>query len=262
VVPASCRYGARAAREADAAVARGDSLGPLHGVPMTVKDAWESRAYPPGWDAGPRRLHPQHDATVIQRMRAAGAIPIGMTNLPEMSMAFESDNLVHGRTNNPYDLHEHPWRQRRRLARQLSLGDESDRDRADLGVSIRLPCQFLWNSGIRPTTGRVPLTGYFPPCVSWVTICGCRTDGAHGRGSEGRTAVIAGPDWIDSAVHDVSSAYSRRRFREGPAGGVSHEHGIMPERADIAAVVVSAAKSLEAAGAMVEEAIPSGIDSA
>jgi len=73
------------------------------------EDAWEVAGVPStGGKLGRAGYIPQHDATVIQRMRAAGAIPIGMTNLPEMSMAFESDNLVHGRTNNPYDLARTP----------------------------------------------------------------------------------------------------------------------------------------------------------
>ena len=98
-----------AAREADAAVARGDVLGPFHGVPMTVKDAWEVKGVPStGGTLGRAGYLPQQDATVIDRMRKAGAIPIGMTNLPELSMAYESDNLVHGRTNNPYDTARTP----------------------------------------------------------------------------------------------------------------------------------------------------------
>ena len=73
-----------AAREADAAVARGDVLGPFHGVPMTVKDAWEVKGVPStGGTLGRAGYLPQQDATVIDRMRKAGAIPIGMTNLPE-----------------------------------------------------------------------------------------------------------------------------------------------------------------------------------
>src|SRR6266851_744424 len=99
----------REARTADEALARGDCAGPFHGVPMTVKDAWELAGVPStGGTLGRAAFVPEHDATVIARMRAAGAIPIGMTNLPELSFAFESDNLVHGQSKNPYNLARTP----------------------------------------------------------------------------------------------------------------------------------------------------------
>ena len=99
----------REACAADEALARSESVGPFHGVPMTVKDAWELAGVPStGGTLGRANYIPEHDATVIARMRGAGAIPIGMTNLPEMSFALESDNLVHGRTNNPYDTARTP----------------------------------------------------------------------------------------------------------------------------------------------------------
>ena len=252
----------RAAREADAALARGDSLGPFHGVPMTVKDAWEVAGVPStGGTLGRASYIPRNDATVIARMRGAGAIPIGMTNLPEMSMAFESDNLVHGRTNNPYDVARTPGGSGGGGGAAIAAGMSPIEIGADLGGSIRLPCHFSGITGIRSTTGRVPLTGYFPPCVGWVSDF--TAAGPMARTVEDLAAalpVIAGPDWIDPVAQDVPLLAPAKVALKGLRVALHTNNGIMPARADIAAVVVGAAKSLESAGAIVEEAMPSGIE--
>src|SRR5206468_12012454 len=93
------------ARETDKALARGESKGPLHGVPFTVKDLFETAGVIcAAGTKGRATFVPQQDATVVTRMRAAGAIMLGKTNVPELGLAPETDNLVYGRTNNPYDL--------------------------------------------------------------------------------------------------------------------------------------------------------------
>ena len=251
-----------AARGADAALARGDSPGPFHGVPMTVKDAWEVAGVPStGGTLGRTGYIPQRDATVIARMRAAGAIPIGMTNLPELSMAFEADNLVHGRTNNPYDHARTPGGSGGGGAAAIAAGMSPMEIGADLGGSIRLPSHFSGIAGIRPTTGRVPLTGYFPPPFGWVSHFAAA--GPMARTVEDLAAalmVVAGPDWIDSAVHEVPLLDPRAVAVKGLRVAFHTDNGIMPARADVSAVIVSAAKALESAGATVEEARPAGIE--
>jgi amidase len=229
---------------------------------MTVKDAWEVASVPStGGTLGRAGYLPKKDATVIERMRAAGAIPIGMTNLPELSMAFESDNLVHGRTNNPYDLARTPGGSGGGGAAAIAAGMSPLEIGADLGGSIRLPCHFSGIAGIRPTTGRVPLTGYFPPPLGWVSHFAAA--GPMARTVEDLAAalpVIAGPDWMDSAVHAVPLLAPGGVAINGLRVAYHTENGIMPARADVAGVVVSAAKALESAGAHVEEARPSGIE--
>jgi amidase len=251
-----------AAREADAAVARGDALGPFHGVPMTVKDAWEVKGVPStGGTLGRAGYLPQRDATVIDRMRRAGAIPIGMTNLPELSMAYESDNLVHGRTNNPYDVTRTPGGSGGGGAAAIAAGMSPIEIGADLGGSIRLPSHFSGIAGIRPTTGRVPMTGYFPPSVGWVSqFCAA---GPMARTVEDLAAalpVIAGSDWIDSAVHDFPLRDPGSIAMKDLRIAFHTANGIMPARADVAEAVVNAAKTMESGGATVEEAMPAGIE--
>jgi amidase len=97
------------ARAADAALARGEIKGPLHGVPVTIKDNIETAGVIcTAGTKGRISFRPAQDATVVTRLRAAGAIVSGKTNLPELGLALESDNLVYGRTNNPYDLSRTP----------------------------------------------------------------------------------------------------------------------------------------------------------
>lgn len=251
-----------AARDADTAVSRGEELGPFHGVPMTVKDAWELAGAPStGGTLGRAAYIPQQDACVIARMRSAGAIPIGLTNVPEFSMAFESDNLVYGRTNNPYDVSRTPGGSGGGGAAAIASGMSPIEIGADLGGSIRLPSHFSGIAGIRPTTGRVPLTGYFPAAFGWVSYFAAA--GPMARTVEDLAAalpVVAGPDWRDAAVHEVALLDRRAVALEGLRVAVHTDNGIMPARGDVAAVVNRAAEALQSAGARVEEAVPSGIE--
>ena len=97
------------AREADAATARGESWGVLHGVPVTIKDAFETAGIvSAGGTKGRAGFVPQEDAAGVARLKAEGAIVLGKTNVPEISLAFESDNLVYGQTVNPYDATRTP----------------------------------------------------------------------------------------------------------------------------------------------------------
>lgn len=97
------------ARRADAALARGGELGPLHGVPITLKDCFETRGVVTAVGTTGLASHmPERDATVAERLKRAGAILLGKTNVPELLLRFATDNYVYGRTNNPYDLDRIP----------------------------------------------------------------------------------------------------------------------------------------------------------
>lgn len=144
--------------------------GPLHGVPFSIKDSIElagtvCTAGTLGRAAAPRSTE---DATLVARLRAAGAISLARTNLPDLLFAFESDNLLFGRTNNPYDL-------------ACTAGGSSGGEAAliascgsplglgsDCAGSVRLPAAFCGIAGIKPTSGRLPRTGHFPPAGGWI----------------------------------------------------------------------------------------------
>ena len=247
---------------ADHAVARGEVVGTFHGVPMSVKDAWEVAGVPStGGTLGRANYIPQRDATVIARMRAAGAIPIGMTNLPELSLAFESDNLVHGRANNPYNVARTPGGSGGGGAAAIAAGMSPIEIGADLGGSIRLPSHFCGIAGIRATTGRAPMTGYFPPSVGWVSLY-CAA-GPMARTVEDLAAalpVISGPDWIDAGIEDVPLRDPRAVSVKGLRIATHTDNGIMTPTAETRQSVLNAAKALSDAGAIIEEARPAGIE--
>jgi amidase len=155
----------RDAAKADKQLAAGEPTGPLHGVPVSVKDSIDlAGGFCTAGTLG-RKSCPaaEQDAELVKRLRAAGAIPIAKTNLPELLFAYESDNFIFGRTNNPYDL-----------ARTAggSSGGESALIAAcgsplglgsDAAGSVRLPAHFCGIASIKPTTGRLSQVGHVPP---------------------------------------------------------------------------------------------------
>lgn len=160
----------RQAKAADAKLARGEPCGPLHGVPISIKDSIDVQGTKcTAGTLGRKHAAPaERDATLVQRLRAAGAIPIAKTNLPDLLFAFETDNLIYGRTNNPYDL-----------ARTSggSSGGESALIAAcgsplglgsDCAGSVRVPAHFCGIASIKPTSGRLPRTGHVPPAGGWI----------------------------------------------------------------------------------------------
>ncbi|HYK21798.1 MAG TPA: amidase [Pyrinomonadaceae bacterium] len=152
------------AREAEQAVMRGEQLGPLHGVPVTIKDTIETAGLRTTSGSRIRADHvPENDAPAVARLKAAGAIILGKSNAAEMAMDYTADNPVFGRTNHPQDP-------------KLTTGGSSGGEAAaiatfmsagglgsDLAGSVRIPAHFCGICGLKPTTGRVPGEGQFPP---------------------------------------------------------------------------------------------------
>jgi fatty acid amide hydrolase 2 len=148
---------------ADALVAAGGDLPPFHGVPCTIKETFALTGMPNTAGLVSRKGRPAtYDAITVERVRAAGAIPIGVTNVSELAMWFESDNKVYGRTNNPYD--------HRRIVGGSSGGEGAAVAAAyapfgvgsDIGGSIRMPAFFNGVFGHKPSAGLVPNDGQFP----------------------------------------------------------------------------------------------------
>src|SRR6185295_12028427 len=152
------------AREADAAVTRGDALGPLHVVPVTVKDTIETAGLRTTSGSAMRaEFVPKRDAPAVARLKAAGAIILGKSNTAEMAMDYTTDNPVFAPTVNPYDA-------------SLTTGGSSGGEAvaiatcmspggigSDLAGSIRIPSHFCGIAGLKPTVGRVDGGGQFPP---------------------------------------------------------------------------------------------------
>ncbi len=160
----------QAAELADQKLAAGGPCGPLHGVPFSVKDSIdvEGTKTTAGTlgrrDAGPAL----RDATLVARLRAAGGIPITKTNLPDLLFSFETDNLIYGATNNPYDLARTPGGSSGGEAALLaSCGSPLGLGSDALG-SVRVPAAFCGVVSLKPTSGRLPRTGHVPPAGGWI----------------------------------------------------------------------------------------------
>ena len=155
------------AREAERAVARGDTLGPLHGVPVTVKDTIETKGLRTTAGSLLRAAHvPARDAPAVALLRRAGAILLGKTNSSEMAvMDLTSDNPLFGRTNNPYDTARTPGGSGGGDAAAVGACLSAAGLGSDLSGSIRVPAHFCGVVGLKPTAGRVPVGGHHPPVV-------------------------------------------------------------------------------------------------
>ena len=158
------------ARDADRKRDSGEPLAPLHGVPFSVKDSIDVRgAKTTAGTLGRKNAAPAaHDATLVERLREAGGVPIAKTNLPDLLFSFETENLIYGRTNNPYDPARTPGGSSggesaliASCGSPLGLGSDA------LG-SVRLPAAFCGIVSIKPTSGRLPRTGHVPRAGGWI----------------------------------------------------------------------------------------------
>lgn len=153
----------RNARAAEEAVMRGDQLGALHGIPISIKSSIDVTGM--RCEAGTKlRQGPVagSDAPLVSRLRKAGAIVLGVTNTPELLMAWETDNLLYGRTNNPWDLSRTAGGSSGGEAAAIASGCSAGGVGSDGGGSIRVPAHFCGICGLKPTPGRIPATGHFP----------------------------------------------------------------------------------------------------
>ncbi len=202
----TCRERALAeAKKADAMLAKGQSMGVLHGVPMTIKDSLETQGViSTGGTLGRKDFIPGKDATVVARLRAAGAILLGKTNTPEFTLSGTTANLIYGMTSNPYKEGYTPGGSSGGAGAIVASGGAPFDIGSDFGGSIRGPAHFNGIAGIKPTTGRVPRTGH-------IVDYGGLFDAYQVLGPLARYVedlklimpIIIGPDKIDAAIHPV-----------------------------------------------------------
>ncbi len=156
--------GARArAAEADRALARGEVWGALHGVPMTIKDALETAGVRTTGGHPPLKDYvPKSDAAAVARLRAAGAILLGKTNVPPLSADYRADNPIFGRTNNPWDLERTPGGSTGGGAAAVAAGLSAFDIGSDLAGSVRTPAHFCGLFALKATEGRISNAGHIP----------------------------------------------------------------------------------------------------
>jgi len=239
-----------AAKRAEDAVLSGEKLGPLHGVPFTVKDAIDTEGVltQRGSPIFKGRI-PDADAPAVARMKAAGAILLAKTNPPEFAFSVETDNLLSGRTNNPWNLDYTPGGSSGGESAAIAAGMSPLGLGSDVAISTRGPAAHTGIVGLKATHGRVPLTGHFPqmPRRFWHIGPMARTV----RDVALAYSLIAGPDGKDgysflSPDIDTGVGKSGRRLRVGWM--TSDFFG--PVDPEVAATVTAAAEALAAAGAV------------
>lgn len=242
------------AREAEAAVMSNRELGPLHGLPITVKDTIDTAGLRTTSGSRLREHHvPDTDATVVARLKAAGAIILGKTNTPEMAIPYETDNPVFGRTNNPHDLQRTPGGssggEAAAIAAQLSPGGIG----SDLSGSIRVPAHFCGIAGLKPTAGLVPMAGHVPEATGTLGL------GASIGPMARRVADLA---LLLSVIADNQTLEAPDEFVSNLSGvrvAWYISDGVAPVTNATANAVMTAAKILEDAGLEQREELPPAV---
>jgi amidase len=245
------------ADEADRRLARGEAVGPLHGLPIAFKDNQPAIGFP--WTRGSRIFAhemPAADSVFVARLRAAGVIPIGKTNVPEFAMGSHTYNAVFGRTLNPYDLTKSAGGSSGGAAVALATGMLPIADGNDLGGSLRNPANFNNVVALRPTVGLVPIAPDPFPGI------GFNVNGPLARSVSDVAflmSVMAGPDPHDPAcLSSDPSVFAQpleRDFRETPVAWCLDLGGLPVDRR-VRQALERQRETFEALGCIVEEACP------
>lgn len=160
------------ARELDRMAKSGRNAGPLHGLPITIKDTFDVEGMPATAGAPEYALRPGStpDAPAVARLRAAGAVIWGKTNTPYLAGDNQTSNPLHGRTNNPHDLARTPGGSSGGAAAALAMGLTPLELGSDIGGSLRIPAHFCGVATLKPTFGRAPIRGHVPPAPGSVSV--------------------------------------------------------------------------------------------
>src|SRR5437879_48488 len=254
----------RQAREAEVAVRRGAKLGALHGVPVSIKSSIEVAGF--RCEAGTKLRQgtvASQDAPLVSRLRDAGAIILGTTNTPELLMAWETDNLLYGRTNNPWDLSRTAGGSSGGEAAAIASGCSAGGVGSDGGGSIRVPAHFCGICGLKPTPGRIPASGHFPQSVGPFALLGV-------VGPMARTVadvkllfeIMQGPDLGDPSAAPVPVRWPDRNVLRKIRIGYFEDDGRTPVTPETRASIRQAAEALRGSGFEVEPFRPEGLEKA
>jgi Asp-tRNA(Asn)/Glu-tRNA(Gln) amidotransferase A subunit family amidase len=256
----------REARAADVAVTdvRPTILGPLHGVPISIKSSLEVAGM--RCESGTRLragFIPTQDAPLVSRLKNAGAIVLGVTNTPELLMAWETDNLLYGRTNSPWDLDRTAGGSSGGEAPAIAAGMSAGGVGSDGGGSIRVPAHFSGICGLKPTPGRIPATGHYPASGGPFAMIGV-------VGPMARTVadlkllfeVMQGPDDGDTCAAPVPLRWPSDEEVKKLRVGYFEDDGRTPVTPETRAAVRGASEGLRRAGFQVEAFRPEGLEEA
>src|ERR1700730_7409350 len=237
------------ARAAESAVASGKILGALHGVPITIKDTIETAGLRTTSGSRTREAFiPDCDAPAVARLKAAGAILLGKTNVAEMAMDYTGDNPIFGRTNNPHDLSRTPGGSSGGEAAAIATCMSPAGLGSDLAGSIRIPSHFCGIAGFKPNTCRVPRAGQVTPSIGPYTLGSAI--GPMARRVEDLQTLFGVLD-ISGSSSSVTSG-SRTKLK-GLHVAWYTDDGVAPVTEETRRAVETAARVLAEAGLAVEE---------
>ena len=228
--------------------------GALHGLPVTVKSSIATAGY--RCEIGSllnRGDVPREDAEVVTRLRAAGGLILGTTNCPEFLMAYETENLLHGRTSNPWDLERTPGGSSGGESAAIAAGLSAAGLGSDSGGSVRVPAHFTGICSLKPTPGRVPGRGHLPPCVGPFSTLGAI--GPMARTMEDVELlfrVLSGQDACDPVSPPVLLRELSLDELRACKIGYFEDDGIVPVTAETRVAVQATARALREAGFRVE----------
>lgn len=248
------------ARAAEAELMRGREVGPLHGVPLTIKDTIETLGLRTTSGSRLRTQHvPDRDAAVVARLKAAGAIILGKTNTPEMAIPYETDNPIFGRTNNPHDLERTAGGSSGGEAAAIAACLSPAGLGSDLSGSIRVPAHFCGIVGVKPTAGRVPMDGHIPAATGPLSLGACI--GPMARRVEDLALLFRVIS--DATQFEVSRSELSEQRSTASLGGSRVaffiDHDAAPVTEDTVEAIKAAAKALSQAGLEVIEKKPPGL---
>jgi Asp-tRNA(Asn)/Glu-tRNA(Gln) amidotransferase A subunit family amidase len=249
------------AREAESAIMRGGQVGPLHGVPLTIKDTIETKGLRTTSGSLVRaQFVPDEDAQAVARLKAAGAILLGKTNVAEMAMTYEADNPLFGRTNNPHDLTRTPGGSSGGEAAAIAACLSPAGLGSDLMGSVRVPAHFCGILSLKPTTGRVPASGHFPSATGPFSLGACLGPMArHVEDLRLLLSVLAGLDPAESM--SVPSEVRRDAMKiRGWRVAWYTDDTVAPVTEETEKAVEAAARALDEAGLLVEQRRPPGVE--
>jgi amidase len=255
------------ATTADETITRGGDVGPLHGLPMTIKDSFNVAGLHTTWgNPAFKDFEADSDATVAKRLKRGGAIIVGKTNVAFMLSDFgQTANELYGLTNNPWDTTRTPGGSSGGTAAALSAGMTFLEYGSDLVGSIRIPASCCGVYGLKPSTGIVPLTGFQPPGspagqsdMMYMSAVGPLGRSAHDL----RTAlsVTGGPEGQVAKAYSWALSPSRHTRLEDFRVGVVLDHEHAPVSSEVLTQLSDAVDALARAGATVVEGWPDGVD--
>ena len=228
--------------------------GPLHGLPATVKSCIATAGYK--CEIG-SLLHagdmPREDAVVVVRLRAAGALILGTTNCPEFLMAYETANLLHGRTRNPWDLDRTPGGSSGGESAAIAAGLSACGLGSDSGGSVRVPAHFTGICSLKPTPGRIPGRGHLPPCVGPFSTLGAIGPMARTMADVALIfRTLSGQDPHDPVSPPIALREPYLDELRTNTIGFFEDDGLVPVTPETRAAVQAAAAALRDAGFRVE----------